>query len=76
MSGRGAVHTWIVSKDPSALESPSRIVVLVQLEEGPRVVSNLRGVEVAEVHNEMEVEVFFEDVGGVAVPQFRPAESV
>ena len=73
MSGRGVVHTWIVSKHPSKLDSPSRIVVLVQLDEGPRVVSNLQDVDVAQVRNEMEVQVFFEEADGVVVPQFRPA---
>jgi uncharacterized OB-fold protein len=76
MSGRGVVHTWIVSKHPSELDPPSRIVVLVQLDEGPRVVSNLRDVDDGDVRNEMEVQVFFEEVDGVVVPQFRPAPRV
>jgi uncharacterized OB-fold protein len=65
-----------VSKHPSQLDSPTRIVALVQLDEGPRVVSNLRDVNQAAVCNEMEVQVFFEEVDGVVVPQFRPAQRV
>jgi hypothetical protein len=45
----------------------------VDLEEGLRFVSNLLDVEVADVHNEMPVELCFAEIDGVLLPQFRPA---
>ncbi len=53
----------------------ARIVVLVQLEEGPRIVSNLLGVRPEDVRNDMAVRVCFERFGeGVTLPQFRPMD--
>jgi uncharacterized OB-fold protein len=51
----------------------ARIVALVELEEGVRIVSNLHAVEPANVRNEMPLEVVFVDVDGVRLPQFQPA---
>ena len=52
-----------------------RIVVLVELEEGPRIVSNLLGVQPEDVRNDMAVAVCFERFdGGVTLPQFRPVD--
>jgi uncharacterized OB-fold protein len=70
--GTGTVHSWIVSKPPSALTDPGRIVVLVELREGLRIVGNLVDVEQSDVRNEMAVEVCFRDYDGVTLPQFRP----
>ena len=70
--GRGTVHSWIVSHHPTEPDAEPRIVILVELEEGPRVVSNLLDVEVADVHNEMPVELCFAEIDGVLLPQFRP----
>jgi len=47
-------------------------VVLVELDEGVRIVSNLCDVGVDEVQNEMPVEVCFRELDGVMLPQFRP----
>jgi uncharacterized OB-fold protein len=46
-------------------------VVLVQLAEGVRLVSNLVGVRSDDVCNGMAVEVCFVDYDGVVLPQFR-----
>jgi hypothetical protein len=75
LSGRGTIYSWIVSRHPSEPDDAPRIVVLVQLEEGPRLVSNLQGVEVADVVNDMPVVVTFEEVDGVTLPRFRPANA-
>ena len=37
----GHVHSWIVSHHPTEPDAEPRIVVLVELEEGVRVVSNV-----------------------------------
>ena len=72
-SGRGTVHTWILSHHPSEPDTEPRIVALVELEEGVRLVSNLHGIEPDDVRNDMDVEVFFAEVDGVRLPLFRTA---
>jgi uncharacterized OB-fold protein len=73
LSGRGTLHSWIVSRHPSEPDDMARIVALVELDEGVRLVSNLVEIDAAEVENGMALEVLFTDVDGVALPQFRPA---
>ncbi len=73
LSGRGVVYSWIVSRHPTESEEPARIVALIDLEEGCRLVSNLRDVEPAAVTGGMPVEVTFVEIDGVTLPQFRPA---
>ncbi len=72
-AGRGTVYSWVVSHHPTEPDAEPRIVVLVDLEEGVRLVANLRGVPWSQVVNDLPVEVFFADVGGVRLPQFRAA---
>jgi 3-oxo-4,17-pregnadiene-20-carboxyl-CoA hydratase alpha subunit len=73
-AGTGTVHSWIVSKPPSDPTDPGRIVVLVELTEGLRIVGNLVDVERDDVRNEMAVEVCFREYDGITLPQFRPAD--
>ena len=73
-SGRGTVFSFVMPHHPPYpwFEYPY-IVVLVDLEEGVRLVSNLCDVAPADVTIGMPVEVFyghFDD--GVVLPQFRP----
>jgi uncharacterized protein len=42
-SGRGTVLSWIVSRHPTEPDDEPRVVVLVELEEGARVVGNFTG---------------------------------
>ena len=75
-SGRGTVYTWIVSHHPSEPDATPRIVALIELEEGVRLVSNLQGVSPDDVRNDMAVSVTFEELdGGVVLPQFVPVAS-
>ena len=62
----------MVSHHPTQPDAEPRIVVLVDLEEGVRLVANLQGLAWAEVTNDLPVEVFFAPVDGVVLPQFRP----
>ena len=76
-SGHGHVYTWIVSHHPTKPDAEPRVVVLVELDEGVRFVSNLLGVatgslENGSVQNGMEVVLSIEPVDGVVLPQFRP----
>ena len=75
-SGRGTVYSWIVSHHPTEADALPRIVILVDLEEGPRLVSNLQGVAPSDVRNGMAVELCFDTFDGVTLPQFRQADTV
>ena len=72
VSGRGTLHSWIVSKHPTSPDDRARLVALVELEEGVRLVSNLQVAQISDVRNDMAVEVIFADVDGVRLPQFQP----
>lgn len=77
-SGRGRVRTFAVMHrvyHPGfAAEVPYNIAV-VELAEGPRIVSNLVGVSNADIRVDMPVEVEWERHSDVALPKFRPAVS-
>jgi uncharacterized OB-fold protein len=50
------------------------VVAVVELHEGPRMMSNIVDVEPdpEQLQLDMELEVVFEERGGVSVPLFRP----
>ena len=78
LSGRATLHTYVINhRAAPGFEAPYAIAV-VQLEEGPRLMSNIVGVpqtpEALEL--DMALQVAFEDRGDVQVPVFRPAGSV
>ncbi|HEV3112862.1 MAG TPA: Zn-ribbon domain-containing OB-fold protein [Candidatus Binataceae bacterium] len=74
-SGRGVVYSYVIPRhSPLTSSEEPPIVVLVELEEGARLVSNLCGVVPGAVRNGMPVEVFFTEFeGGVRLHQFRAA---
>jgi len=71
-SGRGTVYSWILARFTRGEDPDPRLVAIVELEEGVRLVSNLQGVEVDGVRLGMPVAVSFEEVDGVLLHQFRP----
>jgi len=78
LSGRGTLHTFTVVhrglKD-FPLGTPY-VIAIVELVEGPRLMTNLVGIEAdpARVTIGMPVEVVFEDVSPeIALPRFQPA---
>ena len=76
-SGRGAVFSFVMPQHPPYpwFDYPY-IVVLVDLDEGIRLVSNLCDVAPDDVSIGMRVEVFYEHFDdGLVLPQFRPADS-
>ena len=74
VSGRGTVYSYSVVHRPQgpAFVAPY-VVAIVELAEGPHMLSDLIDVATDEVRIGMAVEVAFEDVGEVALYHFRPA---
>jgi uncharacterized OB-fold protein len=63
----------IVHHPPSPWFALPIAVATIELEEGPRVISNLCDIPLADIELGMEVEVFFAPTeGGLGVPLFRP----
>ncbi len=74
-SGRGTVYSYVMPHEPRFpfLDYPY-IVVLVELAEGIRVVSNLCDIDPADVTVGMDVEVFYQAFDDdLVLHQFRPA---
>ena len=69
VTGRGTVHTWIVSHHPNQHDG-GRIVVLVDLEEGIRMVSNIVDADPDEIDHDLPLELTFRTYGDVTLPQF------
>ncbi len=76
-SGRGAIHSFVVVHHPPVPPfSYPNVIVLVELDEGTRLVSRLVGVDPDAVTIGMRVEVGFETVDDdLALHYFRPAEA-
>lgn len=75
LSGRGSLHSFAILHHPQhpAFDYPV-LVALVDLDEGVRIVSNLVGVDPADIEIGMPVQVEFEARGtDHAVPVFRPS---
>jgi uncharacterized protein len=71
LAGRGTVHSWVASHHPGRPDEEPRVVILVDLDEGVRMVSNLVGVALDDVRNEMPVQVCFVETEGIVLPQFE-----
>jgi hypothetical protein len=74
-TGRGTVHSYVIPHPPVPPGfDDGYIVALIELEEGPRLVSSLTGVMPDAIRNDMTVEVVFEPITeGVLMHRFRPA---
>jgi hypothetical protein len=78
-SGRATLHTYLISSRPAPGfedEAPYAIAV-VQLQEGPRMMTNIVGVPQTPEHLvlDMELEVVFVPQGDVVLPKFTPIRS-
>jgi uncharacterized OB-fold protein len=76
-SGRGTLYTYstiFVNDLPPFADRVPYIVAAVDLEEGPRVLTNIVGCEPVDLEIGMAVEVTFEELTPeITVPAFRPA---
>jgi uncharacterized OB-fold protein len=77
-SGKGRVYSFSIQYRSQAPGfEPPYVTAIVQLDEGPRMLTNLVGVDADPEHVrcDMAVEVTFEDVNDeITLPMFRPAE--
>ena len=63
VSGRGHVHSWVTyAESPHPGFDSPHTVVLVELDEGPRLVSNPVGISLDELEVGLGVQVVFEDL--------------
>lgn len=76
MSGRGKLYTWTTifqRYHPAFAEELPYNVAVVELEEGPRLITNIVDYSHEDLRIGMEVEVVFEDVTEeITLPKFRP----
>lgn len=78
VSGRATLASYIINYRPLTGErNEPQVIALVQLEEGPRLMTNIVNIEpVAEALSlDMALEVTFEPRGDMMLPVFTPAEA-
>jgi uncharacterized OB-fold protein len=77
VSGRGKVFSFVTFHrvyNKAFAEEVPYAVTLIELEEGPRLISNVVGIPADQVRCDMPVKVVFDDVAdGVSIPKFTPA---
>jgi uncharacterized OB-fold protein len=78
-SGKATLHTYeIIHRAPRAFQADAPYVIaVVQLEEGPRMMSNIVGVEPdpSRLAVDMPLEIIYDDVNSeITLPKFRPAQ--
>ena len=75
-SGKGTLYSYIINHLPTPGFEPPFAVAVVELEEGPRMMSNIHGCEQTPeaLQLDMALEVTFERVNdNIVLPQFKPA---
>lgn len=77
VSGRGTLHTYVINHRPAPgfEEDAPYAIAVVQLDEGPRMMSNIVGVENTPENLELDMalRVTFQERGAMRVPVFEPA---
>ncbi len=75
-SGRGTVFSFVVYHRVYHRAFKAKVpyvVAVIELEEGPRLISNVVGIAPEQVRCDMPVRVVFEDIrNGFRIPQFAP----
>jgi len=78
VSGRGKVYSWTIFHylyHPAFSQDIPYNVAIVELEEGPRLHTNIVGCSNEDIYIDMPVEVVFEDSSQeIALPKFRPRQ--
>ena len=77
-SGKGKVHTFVISHQPippynTEDNPPPYVIAVIELEEGPRMMSNLIIDDPYSTTVDMDVEIVYDDVtDDVTLPKFKP----
>ncbi len=76
-SGRGNVKSWTIVRtpvSPAYADMTPFVIALIQLDEGPTMMSQIHDCDVTSLQSGMRVKVIFEDWSGqVTMPVFMPA---
>jgi uncharacterized OB-fold protein len=74
-SGRATLYSYVISHLPTPGFASPFVLAVVELAEGPRLLTNIVGIEPQPelLTLDMDLEVVFEPLGDIAVPLFRPA---
>ena len=72
LSGLGTVYSWLISKHPGDPDAKGRIVLLVDMDDGIRIVANFE--EGRDVAVGDRVKAGFGDINGMTLPVFSPAD--
>jgi uncharacterized OB-fold protein len=76
VSGHGVIYSYTIihqNKSPEFTNDTPYNVALVQLEEGPRMLSSIVDIAPEELHVDLPVSVVFEKVTeSISLPRFRP----
>ena len=75
-SGRGVIYSYTIihqNKSPDFMADVPYNVAIVQLEEGPRMMSNIVDIDPADLRVDLPVTVVFDPVNDtISLPRFRP----
>ena len=76
-SGRGVIYSYTVirqNKSPEFVNDTPYNLAIVQLEEGPRMMSNIVDIDLDDLRVDLPVTVVFDSVSDtISLPRFRPA---
>ena len=75
VSGKGTLHTYVINHRPGMGFEPPYAICVIQLDEGPRMMGNVVGVEQTPeaLELDMPLQVTFEARGAVQLPVWEPA---
>jgi uncharacterized OB-fold protein len=77
VSGRGTVFTYTVARKPTHPAFADRVpyvIAVVELEEGPKLTTNIVGIDPEDVSIGLPVQVAWEDAGDIVLVDFEPRE--
>jgi len=76
LSGKGKVYSYVIfhlAYHPAYENDIPYAVAIIQLDEGPRMESNIVGCRMEDIEVDMPVEVSFDDVtDDISLPKFKP----
>jgi uncharacterized protein len=76
LSGQGKIYSFVIYRrayHPAYRKDIPYIVAIIQLNEGPRMESNVAGCQPEDIRIDMPVEVSFEDIDeNISIPKYKP----